>query len=199
MPRHQKNKHTRRKHAFHEAGHAVVARALGVECHCVTMFGTLDERGEAGDASTHTASATYRAIHAREANPAAQLDAIRKDAIIALAGPCSQAHYRTPEKRYPDGWQGDYALAQSLAWRAALLTSGTDLLSQGDEITVSLSPDQGRYAYDFQCQCRDTAADLVWDRWPAITGVAEALMTRDLIDQVELDRLIAAHPTQGVI
>ena len=73
--------------AYHEAGHAVVARTLGMAMSYVTMLPTDDMT--AGSALADSASWL-----ARDADQATQLAAIEKDMKALLAGPHAQARYQ---------------------------------------------------------------------------------------------------------
>jgi hypothetical protein len=80
-----------RSKAFHEAGHAVVARALGIAVNYVTISST--GPGNQGGAETHSA-----AWDAGNADLPAQLAAIEKDLNVSLAGPMAEHRHR-PIKR----------------------------------------------------------------------------------------------------
>jgi hypothetical protein len=175
--------------AYHEASHAVVARVLGIECQGVLMFSP--EGGAASGALTSSA-----AYLARDADQAAQLIALGKDITVAYAGPCGERKHRRPSKKYPDQWKSDYETAQTMAACAALVATGVDYLSLArnpdGSVNLDLSADQIAYTNDLMRQCRDAAIELVDEYWPAIERVAQALMTCDLLDQADLDRLIAS-------
>jgi hypothetical protein len=85
--------------AHHEAGHAVIARILGMGIEYVTL------RRADGDPGALAHSAAYFAPD--------NLEAREKDAIVALAGPMAQQHYRplspaTQNRLWKDGgWLGD--------------------------------------------------------------------------------------------
>lgn len=194
-----KHKQTARRAAIravighHEGSHAVIARVLDIDCPYVAMFAT----DEAGTPAVQTRSATYLA---RDADQATQLIAIGKDITVALAGPCGEEKHRKSTKKHPEQWRGDVELAHNLAIRAALVATGVDVrsLAQNPDgsVNVSLNADQLAYANDLIRQCRDAASDLIDANWLAIERVAQALMTCELLDQAELDRLIAAAETE---
>ncbi|HYA29870.1 MAG TPA: hypothetical protein VEI95_13690 [Acidobacteriota bacterium] len=93
--------------AYHEAGHAVVARTLGIAMSYVTTLPTEDMT--AGGALANSASWL-----ARDADQATQLAAIEKDMKACLAGPHAQARYQPRKiKRIPIG-------LATLSWQKAL-------------------------------------------------------------------------------
>jgi hypothetical protein len=72
--------------AYHETGHAVIARILGIDVKNVTI---VESAGNLG--SVQTSSAWHLA---RDADQASQLVAISKDVMISFAGPHAQRRYR---------------------------------------------------------------------------------------------------------
>jgi hypothetical protein len=157
-----KNK-TRSTVAYHEAGHAVIARVQGIECHGVLMFPPL---GTAGAAGTMTKRATTTL--ARDAERATVLAAIRKDIIVNLAGPCSEAKYHKPRQKYPDQWKHDHKSAEARAIWAALVATGVDLdsLTRNPDGHINLSAEQAAFVTDLLQQCRDAVSNLVDEHWP---------------------------------
>ena len=91
----------RKKLAYHEAGHAVIARLLGVEVTGVTMF-----RTDGVAAAVHTASAAMQGKGLEDF-----IAALIIDAKVALAGGIAQWQYK-PTKGVR-GWDDDIASASN--------------------------------------------------------------------------------------
>jgi hypothetical protein len=170
--------------AYHEAGHAVIARVQGIECPLVVMFSPF----EGVAAGARTVKATFLAL---DADPATLLAAIKKDIVVSLAGPCSEMKYRNKpwDKKYFRRWNNDFKSAQIGGRRAAIIATGVGV----DRSSVIHHPtaEQIAIADEVPLECLAMASDLVEAHWPAIEHVAQALMTRDRLDQAELDRLMA--------
>ncbi|MCG2632849.1 hypothetical protein L6654_40380 [Bradyrhizobium sp. WYCCWR 13023] len=165
--------------AIHEAGHAVVARMLGVSVPRV------DVRSSSPQA--HSVSAAYQVSGS---DAAAQIVGYETDAKIALAGLAANRH-ELPELRvfdlFEDG-DGDTTNARSFVYRIVALKAG----KSAPEQTVSLKLDRDtrrRMDEEYWRLLRETAA-LVERWWPAIRRVAKQLESHDDLDEVELDRLI---------
>jgi hypothetical protein len=114
--------------AYHEAGHAVIARAFGLGVPYITILRVDDETLAAAPAK----SATHLA---RDADVAAQLSAIEKDAIVCLAGPTAQLRHRPVETQA--GWDTDLESVNSFIVRAVLLEAGTVIPESGLSVTLS--------------------------------------------------------------
>ena len=171
--------------AYHEAGHAVMARTLGMAMSYVTMLPTDDMT--AGSAMADSASWL-----ARNANQATQLAAIEKDMKALLAGPHAQARYQPRKtKRIPSEWASDFKLAKSCATKAVLIRNG-----RGAEFRSVKAPSRLPWGWtislrltSFNRVSNETEA-LVAKLWPAITLVAEELLTRRSLFEDEVDALI---------
>jgi hypothetical protein len=176
--------------AYHEAGHAVVARALGIAVTYVTIFST--SPGNQGGAQTHSA-----AWDARNADLPARLAAIGKDLEVSLAGPLAERRHR-PVKRIdfntdkPYWWANDLAKAKSCAIQVVLLKDGT--ISTDDTRTVHLNEAQLAEVNRLIRQSWQETEALVERHWPAIERTANALLSGRPLDQDELDALIADRP-----
>jgi len=175
-----------RQKAYHEAGHAVVARTLGITMSYVTMLSTDDMT--AGSALADSASWL-----ARDADQATRLAAIGKDMKALLAGPHAQARYQPRKsKRIPNEWASDFKLAKSFATKAVLIRTGrgADIpIGEGAFEIVLGADDLAEIARLFNRISNETEA-LVAKLWPAITLVAEELLTRRTLFEDEVDALI---------
>ena len=69
--------------AWHEAGHALVARLLGGTVRCVTLESELDEHG--GHTEVLWSEGAGRAV-----GPGAERQQARREALVALAGPIAE-------------------------------------------------------------------------------------------------------------
>jgi hypothetical protein len=176
--------------AYHEAGHAVVARTLGITLSYVTMLSTVDM--PAGGALGNSASWL-----ARDTDQATRLAAIEKDMKACLAGPHAQKRYQPRKnKRTPNEWASDFNLAKSLATKAVLITNG-----RGADIPMREGPFKVTLEFDdlveieqlFNRISNETEA-LVAELWSAITRVAEELLSRPTLFEEEVDALIADRP-----
>ncbi|MGC1827388.1 MAG: hypothetical protein WA723_17275 [Pseudolabrys sp.] len=179
--------------AYHEAGHAVVARTLGIAMFYVTTLPTEDMT--AGGALTNSASWL-----ARDADQATQLAAIEKDMKACLAGPHAQARYQPRKtKRIPNDWASDFKLAKSFATKAVLIRNGrgADIpIGEGTFEIVLGADDLAEIARLFHRIWNETEA-LVAKLWPAITLVAEELLTRRMLFEDEVDALIEGKRLTG--
>jgi hypothetical protein len=171
--------------AHHEAGHAVIARALGVGVTHVSLFPT-----DAGG----TAGAQTRSAHwvAPANNPSAQIAAYEADAKVALAGPMAQHHYRPGKPRWKHEWRDDLVNAKSFVGRSVLLQQGIQL--SGDPQAVTLTPEQLATINEQLNRVLAEATALVEEHWPTIERVARVLLEHRILSDFELDALIADRP-----
>lgn len=168
--------------AHHEAGHAVIARVLDIP----VSYAALDALDGAGAVVT-TSSAT-------DLTPD-DLEAPEKYAIVALAGPQAQHHYRpmslAAQNRACDGsWRVDRANATSLLAMLVLRQHGKPALL-GSYVELD-GPETEEFGRLFIRTTQKTA-DLVQENWPAIQRVAAALLSRPGLTEEDIDALIAAH------
>jgi hypothetical protein len=139
---------------------------------------------------------TFRATYlAQTADTATQFDALERDLVVSLAGPMAQMHYRptTPQDRV-DPWEGDQNNASNFAAIAGMIKAG---LIEGMEVkenenSVRAVPtDAKQEAKQFYQDAATKALDVVDENWPTITRVAEALLIRKVLNQDDVDELIA--------
>ena len=110
------------------------------------------------------------------------------DIKVAFAGPLARVT-RFPDDPPLDPQEDDIQDAQRWATAIALLLAGQ---SPFEPANVS-DPAIIAVANQRLARLQRNAEALVADYWPAIERVAEALITRDLMEEAELDRLIAAR------
>jgi hypothetical protein len=167
--------------AYHEAGHAVAARALGIDVEFVSMRPL--------DSDTAAVVPTRSALWlSRGASTEAQICAAEADAMVALAGPTAEKHSPVPHQEVEH--EEDISNAVSAVGRAAALAAGMSIPEQVDgavELTGDVAAD-ARARFD---RVKIATARLLSDNWSAVERVARTLERRDRIDQGELDRLIA--------
>jgi len=167
--------------AFHEAGHTVIARRLGLSVPYVVLLPT-------DDAEAHTPSQSAEYL-ARNADVATRVAAIENDILVVLAGPIAEFRRRPTKSRA--GWGGDYYNLRSRLAKAVLLERGAPVPDEGGVIEVTLSEDDvAKVVLLFERLC-ERAKTLVDGNWPAITRVAEALLVRRFLNQDDIDELIA--------
>jgi len=175
--------------AHHEAGHAVIARVLGVEVTYAAML----------DANVQTTSALYAA---RNSEPATLIAGAESDAKVALAGAIAQQHYRPMTKGQmlkaarEGGWTDDMATAKSLVAHILYLQNGhsaSDLHNepdpQGALRPLAETPEASAL---FNRLWNDTRA-LVERHWQAIERVAAAMLEPRALNQDDIDRIIRAR------
>jgi len=169
--------------AYHEAGHAVIARMLGVGVPQLTLV-SVDADNAAG---AITASA---AALADRNDLFAYVAGIEKDIKISIAGPQSQNIYRPSDENH-DEWESDRQTQLSLALKIVLLKAGIDIPDAG--LQASVNSDQLDEAKRLLARLAEETRALVIANWPAITRVAEALLRlrRQTLDQAAIDALIA--------
>ena len=169
--------------AYHEAGHAVIARMLGVGVPQLTLV-SVDADNAAG---AITASA---AALADRNDLFAYVAGIEKDIKISIAGPQSQNIYRPSDENH-DEWESDRQTQLSLALKIVLLKAGIDIPDAGSQ--ASVNADQLDEAKRLLARLAEETRALVIANWPAITRVAEALLRlrRQTLDQAAIDALIA--------
>lgn len=169
--------------AYHEAGHAVVARLLEIPVNRVTVFPT-------DDANQAIAEAHSAAYLSRNEDAAGQIIGLEKDAKVCLAGPYAQHHYRPAQGQtvddFPEEWVSDIANAQSLVATSWMIRQGISL-----DRGASLSDGQAAEAQRLWRPLAAEAEALVAENWRAIERVAKALITHRELTGDDIDDLIA--------
>ena len=158
--------------AYHEAGHAVIARVLGLEVDWVTITPDLDIAGEC--------DSDYAFYFAFYADDATQLAAIEKDVMVTLAGPIAECQYRSLDFNAATvmrsaGWGSDLAMAKYL------LTMAMELLPE------DLRPELYDELFD---RLSIETEILVNGRWPAIERVATGLLEASDLNGADVENLI---------
>jgi ATP-dependent Zn protease len=180
--------------AYHEAGHAVVARVLGVGVIYAAIFST--SPGNEGNVRTITAS-----WKAPDDDLPAKLAALGKDLAVALGGPLAEHRHRPVKRsaREPSRWGSDMTRAINFAIMSVLLNDGTispahpGLRGRRDEGEAPVERNEAQNveaARLLERSLKETGA-LVAQHWSAIERVANALLSGRMLDQDELDALIA--------
>jgi ATP-dependent Zn protease len=170
--------------AYHEAGHAVVSRVLGIEVVTVVMFG-LDDISSAGVLN-------YSASCRAGANTAERIVGLETDTRISLAGLIAGELYgKCSRRRLRDDAAGDIQISQSRAVEIALLIAGKPLPQHHDNMTVELDRAAIDSANAIINRLRAETETLLKEHWPKVERVAQALMTCDMLDQARLDRIMA--------
>jgi hypothetical protein len=182
-----KAKRVRRMIAYHEAGHAVAARVLGIEVSELRVA-NVTSYDDDYQAHAQTRSAAYFA----EDNPAAKVAGFEIDLKVALAGPLAQmqAGYSF-EFDFDDP---DMQNAMSSAAKLARLGAGLpaepasdqkEFIGPGDPLHVAV--------WEIFNRVQASAAAVVHQNWIAIIRVAAVLQRQDRLDQAELDCLITGR------
>jgi hypothetical protein len=165
-----------RRIAYHEAGHAVIARVLGCDLRYVAACRTSDEfAGEAVPVNTSR-------------DPATNYERMAK---VKLAGPLAQS------KKFSTGvrktirrgeWNHDLKDAEELVVNLCICRQFGFL----EEREYELNGADLQKLWD---TLESDAHKLVDANWPAIVRVAEELMTRPVLFQDDVDALIGRGGT----
>lgn len=166
--------------AIHEAGHAVIARQLGVLVPRVSAL--------SGDAIASSQSAAYLTTGS---DPVTRIDAMKKDAIVALAGLAANRRERPDLPVYGlfEKNDGDMTNARSAILRMIFLRNGLSVSDNSEilEVEERMMDQMTRTYFGLVAE----AAALVEEHWTAILRVAKHLESHSPIDQAALDDLIA--------
>jgi hypothetical protein len=158
--------------AYHEAGHAVIAHALGYKPHSVTVVPTVDFHGHA----VHS-NPLYGIQLDIDGSDGARLRA-EKAIVICFAGPLAQQRYNPRSWRRHHG-QADYDLICDLGMRVCGSAQQVAAFLRWLEIV---------------------AREKVEAQWPRITNIAEILLKRKHLRGAEF--MVALQPAtvkRGVI
>jgi ATP-dependent Zn protease len=177
----------KRRIAHHEAGHAVIARMLGVDVVRASILPTNKERG---------GSLNPSAEHLAGDDAQARLRGLETDAKIALAGPNAEKKYRPEtnvQKAQREQWRDDLAVCTSAAINIVLLRDDPSIRfnftgARDFEPTETQAAEIRQLVNRFSRE----AQTLVEQHWPAITRVAAALLDRKILYNDEIAALINA-------
>jgi hypothetical protein len=158
--------------AYHEAGHAVVARCLGIGVTYATLFPSDDSPNFCTVSVSNIAGLDVQAF----------LCASECDAKVAVAGMISQQIYTRVwrrQRRKREGWKGDTELATSLIRRAILVRDGVlSLPASKEPFDIATTPQQRDAAEELIKRIRSETKKLLKDNWKSVKRVATALMER---------------------
>ena len=173
--------------AIHEAGHAVIARVLGLAVPHAAMFST---DGKGGEADAMTRSASWLA---REGDLAAQLRAFEDNAKVSLAGPYAQSRHQQfgVVTAHRAEWRDDIQNAISSVAKAVLLKTDPNFDITRTR-TITLSQDQKEQVTLLFERIGEETNKLVAENWAAIERTAEDLLRLRIISGDEIDTIIAA-------
>ena len=85
----------------------------------------------------------------------------------------------------------DIARSRSMAAEIALLMAGEPFPQRHAAMQITVTPAIIASANAILARLQAETEALLAEHWPAVERVAQGLMTCDLLDQAELDRLIA--------
>jgi hypothetical protein len=175
----------KRRVAYHEAGHAVIARVLGVSVHHVSRFAT--EGGGTPRALTY--SAAWNA-----GSDSAYLIGLEADAKISLAGPHAEKKYRPDTNinlAQQNQWLDDMANAMSAVVKILLFKANpNDRVYFEGAREIELTSDQSAEATQLFNRISGETQALVEQHWSAIERTAAALLDRSVLNEHDIDALI---------
>ena len=170
------------RRAFHEAGHAVAAIAHGLAVKSISL--------PPADAPAGPAGGTYeRAVLSAAADPADQVEALRVDIVVTLAGFAAQMRLR-PAKRNFVECADDLKLAEAWASWATFIARVMSMAEFDIDGKIELSEEEQAYADQLLDECQERAVQIVTDRWDDIETVADALLDRGVLDADDIDALL---------
>ena len=174
----------KRERAHHEAARVVAAITLGLCVHSASVPPADDPAGTAG-------ARVERAILSAAADPAAQVEALRVDIIVTLAGPAARMKLRPLLKRQE--LADDLQLVKAWSTWAAFLASdasGVDIAEFGPDGMIELTEEQQAFADRLLTECDDRAHQIVAGRWDDIVRVAKALLDHTMLNADDIDALL---------
>lgn len=175
---------SRRKLSYHEAGHAIAARLLGLDVVNIDMTADL-ENGRAATVSYRTATHAAQARNDQVALP----HSLYVDVMVWMAGMAAQrlAGYSASDDDFTNGEDGDVDKAFHYADGLARITAGLPLGSPDDLLDPRLRP----VSVAIVDRAEKEITHKLKKHWPAVVRVAGVLYRRDRLSQAELDRAIA--------
>jgi hypothetical protein len=166
--------------AHREAAHCIAAIAQGLSVQLVSLH----------PVDNHAAGAHLdRAIYLAADNPDAQIEALKTDIIVMLAGPAAQMRLR-PSKRNHLECGDDFKLARAWATLAAFLASGMSIAEFVQNGKIELSEEEQAFADRLIDECERRARQIIEERWAQITTIAEALLDRTQLNADDIDALL---------
>ena len=169
--------------AYHEAGHAVIARVLGIEVYLATIRPDKFYAGQVNHAAAWPINKEDEvAEEDREEEWLQRMETAEDRAKLALAGPLAEMKYRpTLNGEYFAEFEDLDNVAKYLQ-----IASGFTF-----EVLVPGKPlQQNGLASRLWERLQADTADLVELYWPSIERVAEALLIQEELGQEEIDALI---------
>lgn len=174
----------RRLIAYHEVGHAVAARKLGIEINNITMIADDDKL-----ANVRTRSAAWVAEQAG-GDRVALVRGLYADLMVVLAGLAAQKLAGYPGDT--DGLDGDTERMIDLASALARIEAGLPMRPDPDE-PQELKPGDPLHTAGIALIERAWAetTTMLQDNWLAVERAAGAQRKRDQLTQADLDHVIA--------
>jgi hypothetical protein len=123
------------------------------------------------------------------------LEGLKSDGLVALAGPIANVRFSGKTKDRQLGAESDMGVAQNAAIKAALLQSGFEV-PYGDA-TVEIEGETVEQANSLLRSWQKEAEQIVSQHWSTIEAVATALMSTDLLNERDLDRIVRSRVAHG--
>jgi hypothetical protein len=187
---------------YHEAGHAVVARLLGVNIAYATMLADTHQA-----AGVQTRSAAWRAVNAGSDSEAHALGC-ETDAKVSYAGIVAEQIHKPMSKlkirrRMDAGWSNDLRAVESILAKAVMVRSGIPIPMEPPgtvkswqaepevRATFTPTPEQRAALEAMNVRVQHEVRQLLQDNWSAVERVAAAFLKQPLFSEEEIDALIA--------
>jgi hypothetical protein len=155
-----------RSTAYHEAGHAVIHRVVGMLCGGVTIEPDYEEM-TAGVAIVHDPWAVYSAWERRGKQRGHPYESVLRGRIMGY-----------------------------MAGREAIIAFGTHHLGDGDDLRqIALMADEAGISEAYLDRLRPKVRALLRRHWPKVERVAEALLDSRTLTGEEIDALIDSVTT----
>ena len=164
---------TERPTAFHESGHAVIARALTVRVNFCLLERPPPLVGYTGKTSTGSA---YKLATELKAPIRVRLQALTTDLQIIMSGPISEARVRGLLLDDQNSWENEWCIDQQH-------------LQRDISKAAYLSGDRRE---NIHARILASTDALVEQHWPAIRAVAKALLRDGALNQDQIDALADA-------